>query len=607
MKPSEITEELVRRRVDRRVFERGKAYFDDDAVDRLTRRGDTLTAQVYGSDEAPYEVTIRLGTVDIADADCTCPYGHEFGGWCKHIVAALLACARSADRIAEVPPVAQWLDGLSREDLVRLVLALAERHPDLADDIALWKAAPPIAAGTSAPPVNVAALAQRIGDEFRTARRRYDYHDRTLPHLLDQLTQQANERARTGDAAGALAILETAIDRFLAHGWAELDHDGDFDFNQVGQAFAEALLDPDLPAMTRRALLPRLRTWQSALDNYGGGELETALHAAESGWEDPNLRAALRGELASPPSPMERYLARFRVEILQRRQRNDEALNVALWARQDRDACLLLIAQGRAAEAETYGLRRLESAQDRLVVAHALHAAGERAAALRLAEAGLDTPDPDEDEWVQDDEEDPAIPFEENLYDRLYRAGSYFRYPLAVWLRDAAAAEGAHALAVRAGTVAVTAQPRREDWSRLADLTGAGWPALRDELLATLAADSRSIAADGIVDILLAEARVVEAWNLVRDSHDPQRIARVADAAATQVPDQVIDRAQRFADEIMEGGASGRYEEAQAWLRRMKSALIHQGKEEIWKARIAERMTQHARKYKLMPLLRALQ
>src|SRR3712207_2787731 len=83
------------------VFQRGEAYRKRGAVTKATLRedGTILTADVEGSETEPYEVIVRFdrrGGID--DAECTCPYGEEWDGWCKHIVAMLLLALHSPDK-----------------------------------------------------------------------------------------------------------------------------------------------------------------------------------------------------------------------------------------------------------------------------------------------------------------------------------------------------------------------------------------------------------------------------------------------------------------------------------------------------------------------------
>src|SRR3954465_1332081 len=81
----------IRARASRESFERGRDYWRHGAVSELIKRGNELTAEVQGSDITPYRVAVRFDDAGVVDARCTCPY--DWGGFCKHIVAALLKLA----------------------------------------------------------------------------------------------------------------------------------------------------------------------------------------------------------------------------------------------------------------------------------------------------------------------------------------------------------------------------------------------------------------------------------------------------------------------------------------------------------------------------------
>lgn len=74
-------------------FERGLKYFEDGRVRQVDFFGDTITAVVQGTED--YMVTIRVNG-DI-EGRCTCPY--DWGGYCKHIVAALIQYSRGYDQM----------------------------------------------------------------------------------------------------------------------------------------------------------------------------------------------------------------------------------------------------------------------------------------------------------------------------------------------------------------------------------------------------------------------------------------------------------------------------------------------------------------------------
>lgn len=117
------------------IYERGRGYFQQGMVLSVTQRGDTLLAEVEGSDDEPYTVSVRLRDGEIVATDCSCPYTEEWGGVCKHVVAALLTALHRAQRIEQRPPVEQLIAGLDADQLRRLVGQLAAQVPSLAETI----------------------------------------------------------------------------------------------------------------------------------------------------------------------------------------------------------------------------------------------------------------------------------------------------------------------------------------------------------------------------------------------------------------------------------------------------------------------------------------
>src|SRR5256886_8241334 len=125
-----VTQETIRALAMPESFARGRSYFDDGAVSDLIQRGDRLTAEVEGSEFAPYQVSIRLHGGGVAEARCTCPY--DWGGYCKHIVAVLLKFADEATRVIECKPIGDLLRGLDQAQLIKLLEKRAESDSELA-------------------------------------------------------------------------------------------------------------------------------------------------------------------------------------------------------------------------------------------------------------------------------------------------------------------------------------------------------------------------------------------------------------------------------------------------------------------------------------------
>ena len=127
-----ITEDDIRDKVTEQSYDRGVDYYHAGTVESATLRGDQLFADVQGSEWDPYQVGITFSGADFTAA-CTCPY--DWGGYCKHVVAALLTVSddNSPIPIAVKPPVADLLDGLDADELRALVRVLVETAPSLLD------------------------------------------------------------------------------------------------------------------------------------------------------------------------------------------------------------------------------------------------------------------------------------------------------------------------------------------------------------------------------------------------------------------------------------------------------------------------------------------
>jgi uncharacterized Zn finger protein len=129
-----LTEACARALVPEKVFRRGEAYCRQGAVLELARRGDVLHAVVAGSMDEPYHVRVTTRG-DRIIACCTCPYADEWEGWCKHIVAVVLAKARRCMRVVEQPTVRALLGPLDREAMEHLLETLVEREPWLYEEV----------------------------------------------------------------------------------------------------------------------------------------------------------------------------------------------------------------------------------------------------------------------------------------------------------------------------------------------------------------------------------------------------------------------------------------------------------------------------------------
>jgi uncharacterized Zn finger protein len=128
-----ITEEVIDRNTTEQSFGRGYAYYNSGYVLKLVRRGSRLQSQVsgYGTE---YRINISLqGEDDVQIAWCTCPYHHSNQGWCKHIVATLLAYIHKPDTVQHRLTLEEMIDPLSKAEALSLLRDMVAWKPELVE------------------------------------------------------------------------------------------------------------------------------------------------------------------------------------------------------------------------------------------------------------------------------------------------------------------------------------------------------------------------------------------------------------------------------------------------------------------------------------------
>jgi uncharacterized Zn finger protein len=126
-----LSEATIRSLATAQSLERGENYYHTGAVLDLSKRENTLLARVEGSSYEPYQVTVELSEQGATTAYCSCPY--DWGGYCKHIVATLLAYIREPEQVTEGQSVPELLADLERDDLLELLTDLLSEQPRLID------------------------------------------------------------------------------------------------------------------------------------------------------------------------------------------------------------------------------------------------------------------------------------------------------------------------------------------------------------------------------------------------------------------------------------------------------------------------------------------
>jgi uncharacterized Zn finger protein len=311
------------------------------------------------------------------------------------------------------------------------------------------------------------------------------------------------------------------------------------------------------------------------------GDLEIAETAVQHGWTYPPLVAAMQGHLTDMgawadevPDYFEE-LAQARLRILARQGRTQEYLHLAEAEGQVTLYVNMMAQSGDVGQVVAKAQAYLYNPKDVLGLAHILAARGEIEAALTVAEHGLSLE---------------------------HTSG---KVELARWLREQATAVDNQPLALKAAQAAFAGSYELADYTAVQPIAGGDWPTIQPELLATLAKSgnvSRKVA------IYLREKMLTQAMQaLDKDGFWLEReLRQVVEATRGQYPDWGIQKYQRQAEAIMDAGKAGAYETAVAWLSDARAIYQQHNRLPEWQRYLDAVLATHQRKYKLVPLLRAI-
>lgn len=598
-----VSETDIRRRASAQSWMRGVNYFRAGHVVRAVLRGDTYTAQVQGSEYEPYRVTVTL-TPDgaITDATCTCPY--DWGGDCKHIVAALLHLLHCPEEVEQRLPLENLLEGLTREQLAQIVLSLARLYPDEVVEMVEEAAHTPViqvpllpeAASEPVPVPDLAELKLQIKRELRSCAQDFyatyyegwDPGEAYLSQALWLAVELADEMLEAGSPRNALAVLEAATQAWI-EGCQQFPYPVKYmdaliaeeeEMVNFGRAWARALLAADLTPEERAEWAEKLKVWRTEM--VGGAALEIAITAAEQGWDYPPLVAAMQGHITEQGAwegeapHFADDLARIRLDILEQQGRVEEYLNLAQAEGQHHLYVKKLVETGQPLKAVEEARRLLSFLEEVLSVAQTLWEHGHTELALELGAHGLE----------------------------LHTPYSFYKAELAEWVRDRAEEAGRVELARQAAWEALKASVTLANYRRLAEVYGDEWPAHREKALQLLEKGANEPA----VDILLQEGAYRQAMRLVGQQGwgNEAALIKVIEAVKETEPEWVFAQCRRKAEEIIDAGRSAEYDVAVEWLRLGRDALIAAGRQQEWSAYLAHLLEEHARKYKLRPMLERL-
>ena len=577
-----LSEVTIRHHAIAQSFERGQEYYRSGSAYSLVQRGNSLSAQVEGSEVDPYRVNIQFDIGGITSVTCTCPYDYE--GWCKHIVATLLTCLHQPEQIDQRPELAKLLAPLNREQLQTIVQNLANEEPEwidaIEDQIALLTPSKTtkskkVTRRTTVDPKPIKRQVERILEGYAA-----QWNDEPALDEIRDILQKADSFLEQGDGNNALIILG-AIVRTYVQDWMNLDgssgESGAF-FAELDDALTEAILSAEWSNENRQQWQKDLTNWRKEVDDYGIDSFEMSLTALEQGWDYSPLQDVLQREITElgweddAPNFAD-DLAQIRLKILERQGRHQEYLYLAEAEGQTERYLQMLAKLGRTEEAIVQAQQQMSTAGEAWTLAQALREQGELEQALNIATQGLSL-------------------------------GGYDQYRLAVWTSELA--EGLNQdIAQQARLTAFQIQPSLPDYLKLQELSGDKWETLQQELLTKLRGASDNLYTEARVAIFLKEGLIDAAISTVDQlsSYQSEIIHPVMDAAITHHPEWVIENARHRAELIMNEGKAQYYYHATNWLRKVRAAYLQLGQKQEWQRYQKELLQTHARKRKLVSML----
>ena len=265
-----LTQADVRDWTAERFVERGRQYYAEGRIQHPRRQRSRLRAACQGSQPAPYRVEARLGEDGIQSATCSCPMGD--GGRCKHVVALLLMWIEEPERFTEEEALHAKLRSKTRDQLVRLIERMIDRHPDLETMVSL-------AAG-DATDFDAATFRKRVEQVFSEAGGyddyRYGYGGYSVAHNLEPFVQRGDDYAETGHRFEAGQVYRITAEVILDHYEQFADEGGELAdvATTCAERLSDLLVDTDVSSLRETLLrgLFDIYRWDIDAGGFGIGD-----------------------------------------------------------------------------------------------------------------------------------------------------------------------------------------------------------------------------------------------------------------------------------------------------------------------------------------------
>jgi len=591
-----ITESMIRAGASPESFRRGEEYYRGSAISNTFIQGMLLSGECAGTYAPYYRVQVELDQAGIADASCTCLY--EYGGYCKHLVALLLAYLRHPKSFAVRKAPAELLSDLDHNDLTTILTKLIQEQPDLYDRIEAMTSVPSTSKKKRRKKVDIEVHRRHILgiihslDGMRMSEAYW--HVGGLANQLREVEESAMKFLDAGDAESAVEILLVLLEE-SSRGIENIDDSngelGGF-VGDLGTPLAEAILSMDLSQVERDRLVRRLEKLIDYAGDYGmEGNLDIAVQAAKYGWDDaPKEKASPQGEgsifyeedepdededwdedefreLGFPVDSGFDDLTEVKLNVLDRQGRTEEYLALCKQEGRHLRYALKLCDLKQIEVAVKYAKKNLTTAEETLEVARRLRESRWVTEAIEIGEHGLKL------------------------------KGS--KASLGEWLGPVEEAQGRTKQALTAWTAAFGEDPMLDIYKTIKRLAGTGWGRLRPEVMASL---RKSQDKQVLAEVYLLEEEWDDAIKVAAGRDVWYTVAEiVADGVIQHRPEWVVQISLKHAERLMAEVKSKNYPIAAAWLKRAKQAYTLLGKSDEWKKYLKETKE----KYKRRPALQS--
>jgi hypothetical protein len=629
-----FTLDELREYVGDKEYNKGKEYFNSDAVYDVALRGSVLRGRSHGRSGGPYKMEVTLAAADasgpglVADYSCTCPRG----GFCKHIIALLLVWLRTPEEVPVRSDVTTLLRDLSREELLDIVTGLLKREPDLDKwlEKMLIKPSKSNAPGMAAKAtVNPAKIQKQVASIFSRLNYGYDWGedgDDDIAGELDEMVEVGDRYVEVAQWANAQVVYTAIAEEAMSH-YEEVD-DSDGEICDVIAACGDGLLDcleaqdrltpaDRLPAEARIALFKTLYELWDHSYNYSCWEPDKSVaaliaDAATSAelvqvqeWVRADIEVEEKGYYGS-------FGRRAQVEFLltlkaKGGMTDEDTLAEYRKARMYGQAALLLVDRGRIDDAlEEYRQAGMFEEMASLLLDQRRTDEAIRLARKRLPGATQSTRFAEHLMKLGEAEQMQAVKFiEERLWEEK-EAANIEEY--LVWLEGWYAQYGMRDKALEAAQTRFKNNPgdsTYESVKNAAQLEGQPpglWAEVRPGLLATLRAKEQWAA---LVNIHLNEGEVGDAIHALDKYESPQRrpaptiysnyyptlprgdlTMRVAEAAEKDYPARSRAIYKRRAEEAIEYRGRDNYQRAAAFLAKVKKLYEQESQQAEWQSYI---------------------